>query len=112
MPDVIVADPDYMRNRFRLVDRWKRTLQSEGQVTGMDRKRAILKRAGVGLGVALGTEPRQIRRRHCCIIGVTVCRYSGGLGTHETGKSCFGCPSLPAARNRLRKARRLASCRR
>ena len=25
-------------------------------------------------------------------------RCCGGLGAHVTGKSCFGCPSLPAAR--------------
>jgi hypothetical protein len=36
------------------------------------------KRASVGLSVGLCAEPRQIRRRYCCIIGVTGAGVAAG----------------------------------
>lgn len=44
-----------------------------GEVTppASSRQRLIPKRAGLGLGVGLCAEPRKIRRRYSCIIGVT-----------------------------------------
>lgn len=40
------------------------------------------------------------------------CRCCGGLRAHVTGKSCFGSPSLPAARTEAVEVRHPAICRR
>ena len=73
---------------------------------GMDVPESAKRRFGRSFLIEAWSDKAQVLLHHWS----DGCRCCGGLHAHVTGKSCFGCPSLPVGHTGPLEVRRLASC--